>query len=173
MRRTIQKQTLSNFLFLRGKLIYLVALACSLLFPAQLHISDSAIVTNINNIYVSKLDTRVVDKKNKVSENKKLLKPKSISEKKVIKQIKLKSTNSPNLFYRNNSTTNYFINSGGKNKEAITPTTQPTKWIAFLDKIDLHCYFINHKSSNLIKYKENDTISFFHKTTLARPPPQL
>lgn len=63
MRRTIQKQTLSNFLFLRGKLIYLVALACSLLFPAQLYISDSAIVTNINNIYVSKLDTRVVDKK--------------------------------------------------------------------------------------------------------------
>ncbi|VXB76067.1 MULTISPECIES: hypothetical protein [Chryseobacterium] len=173
MRRTIQKQTaLHIFLFLRGKLIYLVAMLCILLSPAQLYISDSTIVFNIHEIHIIKLDTLVVAKKSNVSANRKLATSRAVINNKIIKQIKLKSVNPPNQFYRNN-TSNYFIYTRGKIHEAVTSPTQFNKWIAFLEKINPYLYFIDKKCSNLIKYKESNTISFFHKITLARPPPQL
>lgn len=171
MRRTIQKHTIVNtLLFLRGKLIYLVIIFCNLVFPAQLYISDSTIITNIHEIHVVKLDTTVVVSKNNFSKNRKL-KPKSVINAKIIKQVKLKVVNPPNQFYRNN-TSNYFVYRRGKSQEAITPTTQSSQWIVLLHSIDLHCCFTDDECSNLTKYKENNTISFFDKITLARPPPQ-
>ncbi|SUX45483.1 hypothetical protein [Chryseobacterium indoltheticum] len=171
MRRTIQKHTIVNtLLFLRGKLIYLVIIFCSLVFPAQLYISDSTIITNIHEIHVVKLDTPVVVSKNNVSKNRKL-KPKSVIDAKIIEQVKLKAVNPPDQFYRNN-TSNYFVYRRGKSQEAITPTTQSSQWIALLHNIDLHYCFTDDECSNLTKYKENNTISFFDKITLARPPPQ-
>lgn len=161
MRRTIQKQTaLNTFLFLRGKLIYLAALLCCLLSPAQLYISDSTIVFNIHEIHVIKLDTPVVAKKNNVSKNRKLSTSRPVINNKIIKQIKLKSVNPPNQFYHNN-TSNYFIYTRGKSQEAVTPTTQLNKWVAFLDKIDLHYYFTDNRCQNLIKYKGKQYSFFF------------